>query len=75
MAHIDTGKALILKVIIDIEEYGIAQFNKECKESVWEYTDLWEKFTERMGYWVDQKNAYVTYHNNYCTGHFLQLLH
>ncbi len=48
-----------------IEEYGIAQFNKECKESVWEYTDLWEKFTERIGYWVDQKNAYVTYHNKY----------
>jgi isoleucyl-tRNA synthetase len=48
-----------------IEEYGIAQFNKECKESVWSYVDLWEKFTERIGYWVDQKNAYVTYHNNY----------
>src|SRR3989339_2098468 len=48
-----------------IEEYGIAKFNKECKESVWEYVDLWEKFTERMGYWVDQKNAYVTYHNDY----------
>jgi len=48
-----------------IEEYGIAKFNKECKESVWEYTDLWEKFTDRIGYWVDQKNPYVTYHNNY----------
>ena len=48
-----------------IEEYGIAKFNKECKESVWEYTDLWEKFTDRIGYWVDQKNAYVTYHNDY----------
>lgn len=48
-----------------IEEYGIEKFNKECKESVWEYTDLWEKFTERIGYWVDQKNAYVTYHNHY----------
>jgi isoleucyl-tRNA synthetase len=48
-----------------IEEYGIAKFNKECKESVWEYTDLWEKFTERIGYWVDQKNPYVTYHNDY----------
>ena len=48
-----------------IEEYGISQFNKECKESVWEYVDLWEKFTERIGYWVDQKNAYVTYHNDY----------
>ena len=48
-----------------IEEYGIAKFNKECKKSVWEYTDLWEKFTERIGYWVDQENPYVTYHNDY----------
>jgi len=48
-----------------IEEYGIAQFNKECKESVWEYTDLWSKFTDRIGYWVDQENAYVTYRNDY----------
>ncbi|ETB63929.1 TPA: isoleucine--tRNA ligase [Candidatus Nomurabacteria bacterium] len=48
-----------------IEEYGISKFNHECKESVWEYTDIWEKFTDRIGYWVDQKNAYVTYHNDY----------
>jgi len=49
----------------DIEEYGIAEFNKKCKESVWTYVDLWEKFTERIGYWVDQENPYVTYHNSY----------
>ncbi len=48
-----------------IEEYGIAKFNEQCKRSVWEYMDLWEKFTERIGYWVDQKNPYVTYHNDY----------
>ncbi|MFA6258845.1 MAG: class I tRNA ligase family protein, partial [Candidatus Paceibacterota bacterium] len=48
-----------------IEEYGIAKFNQECKESVWEYTDLWKKFTERIGYWVDQENPYITYHNSY----------
>ncbi|MBK5215366.1 MAG: class I tRNA ligase family protein [Candidatus Pacebacteria bacterium] len=48
-----------------IEAYGVAQFNKECKESVWEYVDLWEKFTERIGFWVDQENPYVTYHNDY----------
>lgn len=48
-----------------IEEYGISKFNKECKESVWEYTDLWTKFTERIGYWVDKDNPYVTYHNKY----------
>jgi len=48
-----------------IEDYGIAKFNKECKESVWEYTDLWTKFTKRIGYWVDKDNPYVTYHNDY----------
>ena len=48
-----------------IEEYGIAKFNQECKESVWEYLDTWSKFTNRIGFWVDQENAYVTYHNDY----------
>jgi isoleucyl-tRNA synthetase len=48
-----------------IEEYGIAKFNKECKQSVWEYLEYWNKFTERIGFWVDQKNPYVTYHNDY----------
>ncbi len=48
-----------------IEEYGIAQFNKECKESVSEYLDIWSRFTNRIGYWVDQKNPYFTYQNEY----------
>ncbi len=48
-----------------IEEYGIAKFNRECKENVWEYLEFWNNFTERIGYWVDQKNPYVTYENNY----------
>jgi len=48
-----------------IEEYGIAKFNQECKESVWEYLDVWNRFTRRIGYWVDQDNPYVTYHNEY----------
>lgn len=48
-----------------IEEYGIAKFNQQCKESVWEYLEYWNYFTERIGYWVDQDNAYFTYHNNY----------
>ncbi|MBI5138618.1 MAG: class I tRNA ligase family protein [Candidatus Vogelbacteria bacterium] len=48
-----------------IEEYGIAKFNKECKESVWQYLEDWNKFTTRIGFWVDQKNPYVTYENNY----------
>lgn len=48
-----------------IEEYGIAKFNQECKESVWEYLDVWNKFTKRIGYWVDQDDPYVTYENTY----------
>ncbi len=48
-----------------IEEYGIAEFNKQCKASVWEYLDIWNKFTTRIGYWIDQDNPYVTYHNDY----------
>lgn len=48
-----------------IEEYGIAKFNQECKESVWEYVSFWDKFTERIGYWVDEKDPYITYENNY----------
>lgn len=63
--ELQVEKALGLNSKKAIEEYGIAEFNKKCKESVWEYTDLWEKFTDRIGYWVDQKNPYVTYDNNY----------
>ena len=48
-----------------IEEYGVAKFNQECKENVWEYLEFWNKFTERIGYFVDQENPYVTYHNSY----------
>ncbi|MFA4975472.1 MAG: class I tRNA ligase family protein [Candidatus Paceibacterota bacterium] len=63
--ELQVEKKLNLDSKLAIEKYGIAKFNQQCKESVWEYTDLWSKFTERMGYFVDQKNAYVTYHNNY----------
>lgn len=48
-----------------IEEYGIAKFNQECKEGVWEYLDIWNKFTKRIGFWLDQDNPYITYHNNF----------
>ena len=58
-------KKLDFKSKNDIENYGIAAFNKLCKESVWEYIGLWKNFTNRMGYWADQENPYVTYHNDY----------
>ena len=63
--EIQTEKKLGLNSKKAIEEYGIEKFNQECKESVWEYLDAWNKFTKRIGYWVDQENPYVTYHNDY----------
>jgi len=48
-----------------IEEYGVEKFVKECKESVFTYVRLWEEMTNKVGYWVDMENPYVTYHNEY----------
>jgi isoleucyl-tRNA synthetase len=48
-----------------IEDYGIAKFNDLCRESVFTYIQEWEKLTDRIGYWVDLENAYVTYKNSY----------
>ncbi len=45
----------------DIEEYGIAAFNKKCRESVMTYIEEWSRFTDRIAYWVDQKKAYFTF--------------
>ncbi|HVY35774.1 MAG TPA: class I tRNA ligase family protein [Candidatus Paceibacterota bacterium] len=58
-------KELGFKSKKDIEAYGIAAFNKKCKESVHTYIDLWRTFTERIGYWVDFKAAYYTYDPQY----------
>jgi len=49
----------------EIEEYGIAEFNKKCKESVFQFIEVWGKFTERIGYWVDQSKAYFTFDASY----------
>ena len=48
-----------------IEEYGIAEFNKLCRESAFSRIQEWEKMTDRIGYWVDEDRAYVTYTNDY----------
>ncbi len=45
----------------DIEKYGVAEFNRKCKESVLRHIDLWAKFTKRIGYWVDESKAYFTF--------------
>lgn len=48
-----------------IEEYGVAEFNKKCRDSVLRNISKWETFTERMAYWTDLDNAYVTFTNDY----------
>ena len=48
-----------------IEEYGVEKFVKQCKESVFQYVSIWEEMTNKVGFWVDMENPYVTYHNDY----------
>jgi len=61
--EIETEKALGIKSKKDIDTYGIAKFNAECKKVVTKYIDEWNKITERIGYWVNLDEAYFTYHN------------
>jgi isoleucyl-tRNA synthetase len=48
-----------------IEEYGIEKFNELCRKSVFDYIQDWEKLTDRIAFWVDLGDAYVTYTNEY----------
>jgi isoleucyl-tRNA synthetase len=49
----------------EIEEFGIAEFNRRCRESVFEYVEEWNRLTERIGYWIDLDNPYVTLEDDY----------
>ncbi|MBU1092130.1 isoleucine--tRNA ligase [Patescibacteria group bacterium] len=58
-------KKLGLSNKTDIEKFGIAKFNAEAKQSVWEFKEIWEQSTRRMGFWLDLDNPYVTYDSKY----------
>ena len=49
----------------EIEKYGIEPFIKKCKESVWKYKHEWEVMSDRIGYWADMKDPYITYDDRY----------
>ena len=49
----------------DIEKYGIKEFNQKCRESVWKNEKAFTDFTNKMGQFIDLKNPYITYDNNY----------
>lgn len=63
--ELEVEKELGLKSKKEIEAFGVAEFNQRCKKSVWKYLDVWNNFTERIGFWVDQKDPYVTYYRDY----------
>jgi len=48
-----------------IEAYGLDPFIRKCKESVWKYKGMWEEFSNKVGFWADMDNPYVTYHNTF----------
>ncbi|HXA30067.1 MAG TPA: isoleucine--tRNA ligase [Candidatus Angelobacter sp.] len=48
-----------------IEEFGVAEFNRLCRESVHDYIDDWERMTERLGFWLDMQHPYRTYDSTY----------
>ena len=48
-----------------IEEYGVEKFVEECRNSVFQYVDVWEKMTDQIGFWVDMDHPYITYKNEY----------
>ncbi len=49
----------------DIEKFGIAEFNRLCRDSVFRYIQDWNRLTERIGFWIDLEHAYITYQNTY----------
>ena len=63
--EIEAQKRLGIEDKAEIEERGIAWFNERCRESVFTYKDEWERFSERIGYWLDYSRPYVTFHAEY----------
>ena len=63
--ELEVEKMLGLDGKEQIEQYGIEPFIKKCKESVWKYKGEWERMSDRVGYWADMENPYITYDNKY----------
>jgi isoleucyl-tRNA synthetase len=63
--EVEVEKALKISGKEAIEDFGVEAFCQKCLESVFVYTREWEELTERIGFWVDLSDAYVTYHQSY----------
>ena len=63
--ELEVEKKLGLDGKEQVEQYGLAPFIDECKQSVWKYKGMWEDFSSTVGFWLDMKDPYVTYDNNF----------
>ena len=63
--EIEVEKSLGISGKADIEQVGVDEFNRRCRESVWTYKGEWEQLSARMGYWLDYADPYVTYETPY----------
>ena len=63
--ELEVEKQLGISSKQEIEELGIAEFNRRCRESVFEYVGEWNRLTERIGFWIDLDDPYVTLEDDY----------
>jgi isoleucyl-tRNA synthetase len=63
--ELEVEKQLGISSKDEIETFGIAEFNQRCRESVFEYVEEWNRLTERIGYWIDLDDPYVTLEDRY----------
>ena len=63
--EIEVEKKLGLEDKQGIEKYGVAKFNEECKKSVFRYENAWVEMTNRIGFWLDMDDPYITLKNEY----------
>jgi len=63
--ELEVEKALGISGKPQIEKYGVEKFITKCKDSVFTYATQWKEMSERVAYWIDMDNPYVTYQNEY----------
>ncbi len=63
--ELEVEKQLGISSKQEIEEFGIAEFNQRCRDSVFEYVEDWNRLTERIGFWIDLDDPYVTLEDDY----------
>jgi isoleucyl-tRNA synthetase len=63
--EVEVEKELRLHGKAAVEQFGVEPFVRKCIDSVFRYTREWESLTERVAFWVDLGDAYVTYHRSY----------